>query len=72
MEVIGTINGLYATYQVMWDHNDSAMITDCGDEVVTFCSAQENGFKDSEDVLSQAQDVVVDIESDLGWDEDED
>lgn len=61
---IGTANGIESEYDVHWLGWDRAMLTVDGDEVVTFSSANAQGFTTVDSVLDEAGDLVLDIESD--------
>lgn len=61
---VGVISGIDHDYEVHWLGWDRAMLTVDGDEVVTFSSANVQGFTSVDSVLDEASDLVLDIESD--------
>lgn len=64
---IGTVNGIEVVYDVHWLDWDKAQLTVDDAEILTFSSAQTNGFTSEEGVLTEAADVVYQIEEEE-WD----
>ena len=63
--IVGTVQGIEAEYEVVQFDFETVMLAVDGDEIVTFCSANSGGFIDDADLLSQAADVVIQIEEDM-------
>lgn len=65
--MVGTVSTSSEVYEVVWVDQDLANIEQDGDVILQFCSKWSNGFHGVDDVLDQANDVVVDWEI-AAWD----
>ena len=71
-ELVGTVNNGLTEYEVRWVDRDLVKVELEGDPVIEFCSKNSGGFTSVEDVLDQAQEIVLDLDDFEVWDSEED